>query len=210
MDPGPPRAASRRCRLFRGEERRRGRVFTSSSSSRRPSAVSTRKIRPGRSRPRRTTRAGSMSSTPTSLASTTRLVAGHPVRGPGRRPLPRSSTAPITAPSIKAISAGPSRAFHQRRVEQAEPARRLTSISRRGSPTAPGSSSAARGCATRPYQVEQLRALVERAGVRAVGIDDREQPLDPPALLRLPGSAASPAWPRGPASSSGTFAPGRC
>ncbi len=47
-----------------------------------------------------------MSSTPTSLARITRPSAVTQYR-PGRRPL-RSSTAPITVPSVKAISAGPS------------------------------------------------------------------------------------------------------
>ena len=51
-------------------------------------------------------RAESMSSTPTSLASTTRPSLVTQYR-PGRRPL-RSSTAPITEPSVNAISAGPS------------------------------------------------------------------------------------------------------
>ncbi len=47
-----------------------------------------------------------MSSTPTSLASTTRPSLVTQYR-PGRSPL-RSSTAPMTVPSVKAISAGPS------------------------------------------------------------------------------------------------------
>ena len=47
-----------------------------------------------------------MSSTPTSLAITTRPSAVTQYRL-GRRPL-RSSTAPITVPSVKAIEAGPS------------------------------------------------------------------------------------------------------
>ena len=72
----------------------------------RPADVSARKIRPGCSLPLRTTVAGSMSSTPTSLASTTRPSLVTQYR-PGRRPL-RSSTAPIIVPSVNAISAGPS------------------------------------------------------------------------------------------------------
>ena len=80
--------------------------MTSSSSTMRPVAVSARKTRPGCSRPFLTTVAGSMSSTPTSLASTTRSSLVTQYR-PGRRPL-RSSTAPITEPSVNAISAGPS------------------------------------------------------------------------------------------------------
>jgi len=72
----------------------------------RPAAVSARKTRPGCSRPFLITVAGSMSSTPTSLASTTRPSLVTQYR-PGRRPL-RSSTAPITEPSVNAISAGPS------------------------------------------------------------------------------------------------------
>jgi hypothetical protein len=47
-----------------------------------------------------------MSSTPTSLASTTRPSLVTQYR-PGRSPF-RSSTAPIIVPSVKAISAGPS------------------------------------------------------------------------------------------------------
>jgi hypothetical protein len=75
----------------------------------RPAAVSARKTRPGCSRPLRITVVSgseSMSSTPTSLASTTRPSLVTQYR-PGRRPL-RSSTAPITEPSVNAISAGPS------------------------------------------------------------------------------------------------------
>ena len=72
----------------------------------RPAPVSARKIRPGCSLPLRTTVAGSMSSTPTSLASTTSPSLVTQYR-PGRRPL-RSSTAPITVPSVNATQAGPS------------------------------------------------------------------------------------------------------
>ena len=50
--------------------------------------------------------AGSMSSTPTSLARTTRPSLVTQYR-PGRSPL-RSSTAPTTVPSVKATRAGPS------------------------------------------------------------------------------------------------------
>ena len=48
----------------------------------------------------------SMSTTPTSLASTTKPSSVTQKR-PGRRPL-RSSTAPITVPSVKHTHAGPS------------------------------------------------------------------------------------------------------
>ena len=72
----------------------------------RPLAVSARKIRPGCSLPFLITVAGSMSSTPTSLASTTRPSLVTQYR-PGRSPF-RSSTAPIMVPSVNAISAGPS------------------------------------------------------------------------------------------------------
>ena len=72
----------------------------------RPAAVSARKMRPGWRRPFLITVAGSMSSTPTSLASTTRPSLVTQYR-PGRRPL-RSRTAPMTEPSVNAISAGPS------------------------------------------------------------------------------------------------------
>ena len=72
----------------------------------RPWPVSARKIRPGCSRPFLMTEAGSMSSTPTSLASTTRPSSVTQYR-PGRSPL-RSSTAPITVPSVNATQAGPS------------------------------------------------------------------------------------------------------
>ena len=72
----------------------------------RPVPVSARKMRPGWSLPLRTTRSGSMSSTPTSLASTTSPSLVTQYR-PGRSPL-RSSTAPMTVPSVNAISAGPS------------------------------------------------------------------------------------------------------
>ena len=54
----------------------------------------------------RITSAGSMSSTPTSLASTTKPSRVTQYR-PGRSPL-RSSTAPITVPSVNATQAGPS------------------------------------------------------------------------------------------------------
>ena len=47
-----------------------------------------------------------MSSTPTSLASTTSPSSVTQYRA-GRRPL-RSSTAPTTVPSVKAMAAGPS------------------------------------------------------------------------------------------------------
>ena len=72
----------------------------------RPCAMSTRNIRPGCSRIRRTTLDGSMSSTPTSEAITTRPSSVTQIRD-GRRPL-RSSTAPTTVPSVNVIDAGPS------------------------------------------------------------------------------------------------------
>ncbi len=80
--------------------------MTSSSSMIRPAAVSARKIRPGCSLPLRITVAGSMSAAPTSLASTTRPSSVTQYR-PGRSPF-RSSTAPMTDPSVNAIRAGPS------------------------------------------------------------------------------------------------------
>ena len=72
----------------------------------RPSVVSMRNIRPGSNRPFSTTWLVGTSTTPTSLAITTRssLVTQYRL---GRRPL-RSRTAPITVPSVKAIEAGPS------------------------------------------------------------------------------------------------------
>ena len=81
-------------------------ALISSSSMIRPADVSTRNILPGASRPLATTLAGSRSSTPASLASTTSPSAVRHQR-PGRRPL-RSSTAPITVPSVNATAAGPS------------------------------------------------------------------------------------------------------
>ena len=71
-----------------------------------PRAVSTRNIRPGRNRPLASTCDGSISRTPASLASTTRSSAVRHQR-PGRSPL-RSSTAPMTAPSVNVTQAGPS------------------------------------------------------------------------------------------------------
>jgi hypothetical protein len=80
--------------------------LTSSSETIFPAAVSTRNIRPGWSRPFATTSAAGMSSTPTSLASTTRSsLVCH--QRPGRRPL-RSRTAPMSVPSVNATAAGPS------------------------------------------------------------------------------------------------------
>ena len=72
----------------------------------RPCAVSTRNIRPGCSRILFTTVEGSRSSTPASEAITTRPSLVTQMRD-GRRPL-RSSTAPITVPSVKDTDAGPS------------------------------------------------------------------------------------------------------
>ena len=61
---------------------------------------------PAAAAPWRPRSAGSRSSTPASLASTTRPSAVRHQR-PGRSPL-RSSTAPMTVPSVKATQAGPS------------------------------------------------------------------------------------------------------
>ena len=72
----------------------------------RPWVVSTRNIRPGCSRIRRTTVDGSRSSTPASDAITTRPSSVTQIRD-GRRPL-RSSTAPTMVPSVNVIDAGPS------------------------------------------------------------------------------------------------------
>ncbi len=72
----------------------------------RPAAVSTRNIRPGSNRPFRTIVAGSNSSTPASLPRTTSPSSVTQYRA-GRRPL-RSSTAPMTVPSVNDTSAGPS------------------------------------------------------------------------------------------------------
>lgn len=72
----------------------------------RPCAVSTRNMRPGCSRIRRTTLAGSRSSTPASDAITTKPSSVTQIRE-GRKPL-RSSTAPMIVPSVKVIDAGPS------------------------------------------------------------------------------------------------------
>ena len=63
-------------------------------------------MRPGCSLPLRTMRSGAMSSTPTSLANTTRSSSVTQYRA-GRSPL-RSSTAPTTVPSVKHTAAGPS------------------------------------------------------------------------------------------------------
>ena len=68
--------------------------------------VSTRNIRPGCSRIRRTTFDGSRSSTPASEAITTSPSSVTQMRD-GRRPL-RSSTAPTMVPSVNVIEAGPS------------------------------------------------------------------------------------------------------
>jgi hypothetical protein len=76
------------------------------SSTMRPAPVSTRNMWPGWSRPFCTIVAGSRSRTPASLAITTSPSAVRHQR-PGRRPL-RSSTAPITVPSVNATLAGPS------------------------------------------------------------------------------------------------------
>ena len=81
-------------------------ALISSSSTMRPCSVSTRKILPGCSLPFLTTRAGSTSTTPVSLAMITRSSSVTQKRL-GRRPL-RSSTAPMTVPSVNAIDAGPS------------------------------------------------------------------------------------------------------
>ena len=72
----------------------------------RPCAVSTRNIRPGCKRMRRTTVAGSSLSTPASDAITTSPSSVTQMRE-GRKPL-RSSTAPTTEPSVKHTDAGPS------------------------------------------------------------------------------------------------------
>ncbi|OUZ01349.1 hypothetical protein B0172_04574 [Mycobacterium avium subsp. paratuberculosis] len=68
--------------------------------------MSTRNIRPGCNRIRRTTVAGSRSNTPASDAITTKPSSVTQIRE-GRKPF-RSSTAPITVPSVKVIDAGPS------------------------------------------------------------------------------------------------------
>ncbi len=65
-----------------------------------------RNMRPGCNRPLVTTLAGSMSITPTSDAITTMSSSVTQYRL-GRRPL-RSSTAPITVPSVNVTLAGPS------------------------------------------------------------------------------------------------------
>jgi hypothetical protein len=71
-----------------------------------PSAVSTRIIPPGASRPRCATAEGSSGSAPASEHATTRpsWVRSH---RRGRRPL-RSSRAPTETPSVKHTAAGPS------------------------------------------------------------------------------------------------------
>ena len=63
-------------------------------------------MRPGATRPLRTTAEGSIGTTPTSEARTTRPSSVTHQRA-GRRPL-RSSTAPTWVPSEKATAAGPS------------------------------------------------------------------------------------------------------
>ena len=78
----------------------------SSSETMRPWAVSTRNMRPGCRRILATTVDGSRFSTPASDAITTRPSLVTQMRD-GRRPL-RSSTAPITVPSVKHTDAGPS------------------------------------------------------------------------------------------------------
>ncbi|CFE41384.1 Uncharacterised protein [Mycobacterium tuberculosis] len=78
----------------------------SSSETMRPCAVSTKNIRPGCSRIRRTTVDGCRSNTPASEAITTKPSSVTQIRD-GRRPL-RSSTAPTTVPSVNVIDAGPS------------------------------------------------------------------------------------------------------
>ncbi len=88
-----------------GPEVARSRL-TSSSSMIRPFSVSTRNIRPGRSRPLRTTFAAGTSMTPVSLPITMRPSSVTRKR-PGRSPL-RSSVAPTSVPSVKVIAAGPS------------------------------------------------------------------------------------------------------
>ena len=72
----------------------------------RPCAVSTKNIRPGCRRIRRTTFDGSRSSTPASEAITTKPSSVTQIRD-GRKPL-RSSTAPTMMPSVNVIDAGPS------------------------------------------------------------------------------------------------------
>ncbi len=72
----------------------------------RPDPVSTSSIRPGSRRPLRTTVAGLRSSTPASLAHTTRPSSVTQYR-PGRKPL-RSCTEPTKVPSVKVMAAGPS------------------------------------------------------------------------------------------------------
>jgi hypothetical protein len=78
----------------------------SSSLMIRPWPVSTSSIFPGRSRSLVTMRSAGMSSTPTSDAMMTRSSLVMQYRD-GRNPL-RSSIAPMSVPSVKAIDAGPS------------------------------------------------------------------------------------------------------
>ena len=101
--------------------------------------------------------AGSMSSTPDSLASTTSPSAVCHQR-PGRRPL-RSSTAPMTVPSVNADAGRPVPRLHQRRVELVERARGRVHRRRR-SPT-PRDHHQHRVRQAAPAQVQQLEHLVE-------------------------------------------------
>ncbi len=80
--------------------------FTSSSGTTRPSFVSTSSILPGERRVFSFTFSGSMSSTPSSLAQTTRPSCVT-TTFPGRSPF-LSSIAPTCTPSVKRIAAGPS------------------------------------------------------------------------------------------------------
>ena len=80
--------------------------FSSSSSTMRPSSVSTRNIRPGWRRPFLRIRSGGTSSTPVSEARMT-WSSSVTIQRAGRSPL-RSSVAPISEPSVKAMAAGPS------------------------------------------------------------------------------------------------------
>ena len=136
----------------------------------RPAAVSTRNIRPGCSRPLATTSDGSTSSTPASLASTTRPSRVRHHR-PGRRPL-RSSTAPTTVPSVNATLAGPSHGLHQAGVEAVEvpPLRvhRLVVLPRLRDHHQHRVRQAAAA------QVQQLEHLVEVGRVRRARRADRE------------------------------------
>ncbi len=149
--------------------------------------------------PLRTILAGSRSSTPTSLASTTRPSSVTQYR-PGRSPF-RSSTAPASVPSMNAISAGPSHGSIKRGVEPVERPQLRRHLPRR-SPRPAGSSSVPRAAAS-GRQGSAVPGRSRSWPSRCRPGRGREQAFDPGAIGGGREQARWPASPRGRATSSG-------